>query len=184
MDEENQLVPVPETQALTETEAETNTLAPVALNELSTKLVAALDMIAANIPDLRKPHPSTAKKVRGARTVSREAVVSIVAMVEASTTLQRLAVMDTERAHEVMQSRDDFHVLAERIEILRAQVNYTIEARWAEVVKQAMRAFRIACGLVRDPEEGELAAHLAAIRHHLGRRNAATGKKRKDEAKR
>lgn len=98
MDEENRLVPVPETQALTETEAETNALAPVALHELSTKLVAALDLIAANIPDLRKPHPSTAKKVRGARTVSREAVVSIVAMVEASATLQRLAVMDTERA--------------------------------------------------------------------------------------
>jgi hypothetical protein len=153
---------------------------PVALDELTTKVVAALDVIAAIIPDLRKPHPATAKKVRGARTVPREAVVSIIAMVEASETLQNMKVMDTARAHEVVQSRDDFRVLAERLAVLHAQVKYTIEARWAEVVKDAMFAFEIASALATDPKEGELAAHLATIRRHLGRRNAATGKRKND----
>jgi hypothetical protein len=153
---------------------------PVGVDELTTKVVAALDVIAAIIPDLRKPHPATAKKVRGARTVPREAVVSIIAMVEASETLQRMKVMDTARAHEVVQSRDDFRVLAERLAMLHGQVKYTIEARWAEVVREAMRAFEMASALATDPSKGELAAHLATIRGHLGRRNAATGKRKKE----
>ena len=177
MDEETELVP---TQAAITLAEGGSVPVPVGLDELTTKVVAALDLIAAIIPDLRKPHPATAKKVRGARTVPREAVVSIIAMVNASETLQRLKVMDTGRAQEVLQSRDDFRVLAERLAMLHGQVKYTIEARWAEVVKEAMAALEVASALATDPREGELAAHLATIRRHLGRRNAATGKREKD----
>ena len=160
MDEDTKLVP---TQAAITLANGMSVPAPVALDELTTKVVAALDMIAAIIPDLRKPHPATAKKVRGARTVPREAVVSIIAMVEASETLQRMKVLDTARAHEVLQSRDDFRVVAERLAILHGQVKYTIEERWAEVVRGAMRAFEIASALATDPTEGELAAHLVRV---------------------
>lgn len=177
MDEETKLVPT--RTAITIAEGASLPV-PVALDELTTKVVAALDVIASIIPDLRKPHPATAKKVRGARTVSREAVVSIIAMVEAHPRLQSLARMDTARAHEVVESRDDFRVLAERLSVLHNQVKYTIEARWAEVVKEAMLAFEIASALSTSPKEGELAAHLATIRGHLGRRNATTGKRTKE----
>ena len=154
-------------------------LATVALDELATKVIAALDVIAAIIPDLRKPHPATRAKVHSGRTVSREAVVSIIAMVESSKALQRMKVMDTGHAREVVQSRDDYRLLAERLEELHAQVKFTIEARWAEVAREAMRAFRMAAAIAdKDPREGELSAHLETIRRHLGRRNAATGKKR------
>jgi hypothetical protein len=176
MDEGTKLVP---TQAAITLAEGASVPVPVGLDELTTKVVAALDLIAAIIPDLRKPHPATAKKVRGARTVPREAVVSILAMVQASETLQRLKVMDTARAQEVLQSRDDFRVLAERLAMLHGQVKYTIEARWAEVVKEAMTALEIAAALATDPREGELAADLATVRRHLGRRNAATGKRKK-----
>ena len=84
------------------------------------------------------------------------------------------------RAHEVLQSRDDFRLVAERLAMLHGQVRYTIEERWAEVVKGAMLAFEIASTLATDPREGELAAHLATIRRDHGRRNAATGKRRKE----
>lgn len=51
MDEENRLVP-----------AGLTALAPVAIDELATKVVAAIDLIAAIIPDLRTPHPATARR--------------------------------------------------------------------------------------------------------------------------
>jgi len=67
-------------------------------------------MIAAVIPDLRKPHPATAKKVRGARTVPREAVSSIVAVVEAPPVLQNVLPLDIDRAHEVLGSTDVYRL--------------------------------------------------------------------------
>jgi hypothetical protein len=75
-------VPAQVTGALTNVEK--GVLAPVALDEVSTKIVAAIDLIASLIPDLRTPHPLTEKKVRGGRTVPREAVLAVIAMVESS----------------------------------------------------------------------------------------------------
>jgi hypothetical protein len=176
MDDETRLVPAQERTGFTETEA--TALTPVA-RELATKVVAALDMLAAIIPDLRKPHPATARKVRGARTISREAVSSIAAMADASPYLQAIKAMNTDRAREVLASMDDYRLLAERLEMLMADVKYTAEARWAEVVAEAMHAYRMASIYADDPSDAELAAHVATIRRHLGRRNAATGKRKK-----
>jgi len=178
MDDETRLVPAQDGSALAEQET-TAVAVPVGVDELTTKIIAALDMIAALVPDLRKPHPATAKKVRGARTVPREAVSSIIAMVEASPMLQRILPMKVDRAHEVLDSTDAYRLLGERLDVLRAQVKYTGEARWAEVVAQAMQAYSIASIYAEDPREPELAAHVATIRRHLGRRNGATGKRKK-----
>ena len=181
MDDETRLITTGDSRALAV--SETTAIVPVAVDELATKVIAALDLLAAIIPDLRKPHPETAPKVRGARTVSREAVTSIVAMVEASPALQTLKTMDTERAHEILSSSDAYRLVAERLEMLLTQVKYTSEARWAEVAAEAMSSYHMAGILARrgrDSERGELAAHLATIRKHLGRRNAATGKKKKE----
>jgi hypothetical protein len=60
-------------------------------------------------------------------------------------------------------------------------VKYTIEARWAEVAKDAMYAYRMASAYAHDPREVELAAHVEIISAHLGRRNGATGKRRKEK---
>lgn len=166
MDEETQLVPVPEVTALTADEA-------------ATKVVAVLDMIAALIPDLRTPHPATAKRVRGARTVSREAVTSIIAMVEALPALQRLSTLDTNRAHQVLDSMDGLRLVAERLAMLQAQVKFTAEARWADLVSEAMAALAIAGGLAKVPAHAATAAHVATVRRHLGRTNKPKGKKKK-----
>jgi hypothetical protein len=177
MDEENRLVP---TQVRTALEgAGTRAVTPVAVDEVSTKVVAALDIIAALIPDLRTPHPATAGKVRGARTVPREAILSILAMVESSPAIREMNLLDTGRAHEVLELDDGFRILDERLERLRAQVRYTVEARWAELVAQAMDVYFLANKLAKKPEHADLAAHVAIIRRHLDRRNAATGKRKK-----
>ena len=179
MKDETRLVPAQNGSALTDVERAAPV--PVTIDELDTKLVAALDMIAARVPDLRKPHPATAKKVRAGRTVSRQAVSSIIAMVEASPVLQEMKTMNTEKAREVLSSADAYRLLGERLERLAAQVKYTAEARWAEVSAEALHAYSLA-SVLADPRDPELAAHVATIRGHLGRRNAATGK-RKGEPK-
>lgn len=176
MKDETRLVPAQDESALIE--PETTAPVPVAIDELATKLVTALDMLAAIIPDLRKPHPATAKKVRGARTVSRQAVRSIVAMVESSPVLQKMKKMNTERAREVLSSADAYRIVGERLDRLCAQVKYTAEARWAEVVAEAIHLYSLASVLAEN--DAELAAHIAVIRRHLGRRNAATKKRKKD----
>lgn len=174
MDEETRLVPTQVLNALQN--AGTLALTPVGVHELATKVVAALDIIAAIIPDLRTPHPKTAKKVRGGRTVRREAIISIVAMVEASPGLQQMKLLNIERAHEIIEKDNAFQVLDERLEKLRKQVRYTVEARWAELVSEAMDAYHMAKQLAKDPRYADLAAHIAVIKSHL-----AKGKKKKKD---
>ncbi len=183
MDEENRLVPAQLTRAVAG--AETTALAPVAVDELTTKVVAALNVIAAIIPDLRTPHPPTARKVRGGRTVPRDAVVSIVAMVEASPALQEMNLLNTGHAREVLEYDDGFRVLDEQLDRLRRQVRYTVKARWAEVASRAMDIYGMAMLLAKEPRHADLAAHLATIKRHLARTNGASGrkKKKKEESK-
>ncbi len=179
MDEETRLVRTQVTSALAG--KDTTAIAPVAVEELTTKVVAALDVIAALIPDLRKPHPRTAKKVRGGRTIPREAVLSIVAMVEASEALQEMNLLNTERAHEILEFDDGFRILDEHLERLRAQVRYTVEARWAEIASDAMDAYHMAKHIAKEERHAGLAPHIATIRRHLGRTNGAKGKKKSEE---
>jgi hypothetical protein len=179
MDKENRLVPVQGSRVFDD--AETTALVPIAVDELATTLVAVLDRIAAIIPDLRTPHPATEKEVRGARTVPRDAIVSIVAMVEACPALQDL--LNTGRAHEVLEFDDGFRVLDERLDRLRRQVRYTIEARWAETVAQAMNAYYMAKRLVKEPRYADLAAHIDKIRKHLNRTNGPAGKEKTSSSK-
>ncbi len=176
MSAETRLVPAQITRALAD--EETMVLVPVAVAELATKMVAAIDLITALIPDLRKPHPSTKKKVRGARTVPRQAIVAIVAMVEAAPRLLH-GLLDTEHAREILENDDNFRILSDRIEMLRAQVSYTVEARWAELVTNAMDAYHMAKRYAKDPRYPELAQHVATIRRHLDRTNGTTAKKTK-----
>ena len=169
MTEDTRLVPAQVRRALTT--ADVAALTPVSIEELTTTVIAALDVIEAIIPDLRTPHPATKGKVRGARTVPREAVASIVAMVEAFRGIIGEHLLDTERAREVLQHDEGFHILDERLQRLRAQVRYTVEARWAEVVTEAMNAYHIAKRLAKEERYACLVAHVETIRGHLARTN-------------
>ena len=151
---------------------------PVPVAELEPTIVGALEVLAKCIPDLRRPLPETARKVRAGRTVSREAVTAIVSMVESSPRLQQLTALDPAHAREVLASADAYRAVAEHLEMLLGAVKHTAEARWAEVASSAVRAYHMAT-IMTDEQDPELAGHIATIRPHLGRRNGATGKKRK-----
>jgi len=88
MDDETRLVPAHDRAALVKQKRPRPFL--WASTSWRPKVIAALDVLAAIIPDLRTPHPATVRKVRGARTIPREAVSSIVAMTDASPFLQAM----------------------------------------------------------------------------------------------
>ncbi|HEX6096777.1 MAG TPA: hypothetical protein VF432_10675 [Thermoanaerobaculia bacterium] len=68
-------------------------------------------------------------------------------------------------------------IFDERIQRLRRQGRYAVEARWAEVTLEALNAYHMAKKLAKDPRYAELVAHVDTIRRHLARTNAPKGKK-------
>lgn len=144
--------------------------------ELAVHVVRALDVIAERMA-LETPHPATARRVRSARTVSREFVAAMTSAVDALPELQRLRTFDSDEAREVLQGRDSMQAVADRIAMLMASVNYTIEARWARIAGAALDTFRLASAMADVSDNPELAAHVAVLRRHLGRRNGTKTKK-------
>jgi hypothetical protein len=126
-------------------------------------------MLAARIPHLEPPHPSTANRARAANSVSRDFIVSTMAMVEASPELQRIGTFDVDEARGMLQFNDAFRPVADRLAILLSSVRHGMRLRKATVVAAAMRTYAIAKGLARDAESAALVAHLERLRRDLGR---------------
>jgi len=177
VDEETQLVVASDGSS----PAETGKPGSPALNDaerMAATIVAAIDVIASRM-QLETPHPKTSRRVRSSRTVSPEFISSLIASVEALPQMQAIGIFDPEAARLVLQSRDALRIVAERVAMLLASVNYTIEAQWADVVSAGLGTFSIASILAEKPENAELAAHVETLRRHLGRTNKPKPKKPK-----
>lgn len=177
MDEETQLVVTSDSSSPAETEKPG---AP-ALNDaerMAATIVAALDVIASRL-NLETPHPKTSRRVRGSRTVPPEFVSSLIASVEALPQMQAIGIFDPAEARLVLQSRDALRIVAERVAMLLASVNYTIEAQWAEVVSAGLDTYAMASIMAEKPENAELATHVEVLRRHLGRTSWTKPKKAK-----
>jgi hypothetical protein len=174
MDEETRVVSV---QSTSVTARDATDVAPLAAGELAEKIVAALDAIAARIPDLRAPQPKTAKRVRSARTVPREAVVVIIDAIEAVSLLQRLCKLDPDDMQEEFEALDALRLVNDRLAMLQSRVRYTIEARWAELVSPLIHAYTVG-NTVADERDPDLLAHLANIRRHPAARTERPGRGR------
>jgi hypothetical protein len=127
---------------------------------------------------LESPHPATAKRVRGARTVPRGFVLSLLAAAERRPDLLPLARFNTTRARDVLQSGDALKLLSEQAAMFLARLNYTYEARWAEVVADALNTFAVASIFAQDPNQADLAAEVENLRKQLGRKG---GRKKKEK---
>jgi hypothetical protein len=152
--------------------------ARVAADQLAAQVSSIMDMIAERMA-FESPHPSTARRVRGARTVPREFVVGLTALVEWMPELSDT--FDTAAAHDVLESTDAYKQLAERTSLLLASMKYTNEARWARVVAAAMITFSIASILATDPKNAALAARVENLRRLLGRRGTKKNRKEKKD---
>lgn len=113
-----------------------------AAERLASEIAEAIDAIAARIPQLVAPHPSTATGVRGMRTVSREFIASMIAAVEAMPELQSVLTFHAEEARATLQFIDAFRTIADRLAALLASVNYTMASRRAKVASAAMTNVR------------------------------------------
>lgn len=151
--------------------------------QLAAEVAKVLDLIAARL-QLETPHPLTASRVRGARTVPREFVLSMIAAAERRPDFLFLSKFDSAEARAVLELIDEYRLLSERTAMLLASLNYTIEARWARVVADALHCFSLASILAKDPRDAELAAEIENLRRHLGRKGARKkkGTKKADQS--
>jgi len=151
-------------------------------DRMAADIAKVLDLISVRL-ELESPHPSTAKRVRGARTVPREFVLSMLAAAERRPDMPSLARFKTTRARDVLQSGDAIRLLSERTAMFLASLNYTYEARWAEVVADALATFAIASIAAKDPDQSELAAEVENLRKQLGRKGTKKKKEKKADDK-
>ena len=68
-------------------------------------------------------------------------------------------------------------MIADHLATLLANLNYTIEARWAKVAAAAMETSRILSVMAKDPKNADLVSHVERLRRHLGRKTGAKRKK-------
>lgn len=137
--------------------------------EMAAEAAKVIDLIAERL-ELETPHPATAKRVRGARTVPRDFVVSMIAAAERMPAFPTLQGFDLAEAREVLESADAYRIVSERTALFLARVNYTIEARWAAVAANAMKIFSMWSIMAENPENAEVAAEVENLRRLLGRK--------------
>lgn len=176
MDEETHAIVPLDSSAPSETEA-AQELAVRPPEQLAAEVAKVIDLIAARL-QLEIPHPSTASRVRGARTVPREFVLSMIAAAERRPDLPVLGGFDSAEARAVLESLDAYRLVAERTAMFLASLNYTIEARWAKVTADAMHTFSTASIVAGDPKHAELAAEVENLRRQLGRKGKGGRKKK------
>jgi len=147
---------------------------------METPTITPSDVLAAEIADgivalaklitrLEQPHYSNASQVRGARTVSNDFIISMIAMVEARPEIAALGTFDVDEAREMMQFNGAFRHVADRVDALLTSIVYTMESWKADVVRDALRTYAIAKALARDPDSGNLINHVDTLRRDLGR---------------
>jgi hypothetical protein len=178
VNEKNGLVPMDESSPAETESSKTPALRPP--RQVALQIAKVFDLIADRL-QLESPHPSTAKRVRGARTVPREFVVALMALAERHPDWPALAGFDTTQARETLETGESIRLLSARTAVFLASLNYTYEARWAEVVTNALNTFALATAVARSPRHAELAAEVENLRKLLGRKGGGKKKAKKEE---
>ncbi|HEY0157489.1 MAG TPA: hypothetical protein VGF28_09410 [Thermoanaerobaculia bacterium] len=142
------------------------------------EVAALLDEIVARIPRLTAPAPGRKNSVRGARTVRREYVVAMIDVVERHRELTEVRVqLDAAQARETLEFRDAFRPIAMRLAVVLKSLTFTMDARWAAVVQQALAAYAMAQAISGAPGRESLAAELELVAKDLNRKDKPKKKK-------
>jgi hypothetical protein len=140
-----------------------------------------IEAIAARIPGLEAPHTTTRPGVRSARTVSREAVLSMIAAVEDQPVLQALGTFDVDEARAMLQFNGALRAVLLRLRDLTDRLSFTMEAKKARVVVSLLQTYDIAKGLARTRDGASLVHFLEVMRRELSRKNGSRARKNDEE---
>src|SRR5258705_194919 len=97
---------------------------------MAAEVMGAIDAAEARILSLEYPHPTTRGGVRGARTVSRDFIISMTGAVEKQPEMQQLG-FDVDEALHALEFELAFRPVVDRLSILASAVTFTIEAKKA-----------------------------------------------------
>jgi hypothetical protein len=136
-------------------------------DRMAAGVMELLEAIAARIPGLESPHPSSSGVVRGGRTVSRETIIGMIGLVENFPELQRT--FDVEAAHEMLQFNAAVRPVVLAMAGLMASLSYTMEVKKARVVSSMMQTYSIAKVLARQPDHAGLYTRLEILGREISR---------------
>jgi hypothetical protein len=136
-------------------------------DRVAAAVMELIEAIVARIPGLEAPHPSSSRRVRGARTVSKEAILSMAGVAETFPELQRT--FDIEAAYEMLQFNFALKPIVDALNAVAGRISYTMEAKKARVVFAMLQTYSIAQGLARDPANGNLHTLLEILGRELPR---------------
>lgn len=140
-----------------------------ASDRLARELSDALEALAARIPNLQSPGPKS-RSIRGHRTVPRQFLRSMIAVVDGSESLQAVRKFDPAEARDALQFEAAFVPLLRQLVALTASLSFTIDARIAAVVAKALQTYTIAKAIARDPSSADLTNPLRVLKRDLGRK--------------
>jgi hypothetical protein len=120
VDEETRAIVLLESIAQSEEEASAG-LVVRSPEQLAAEVAKVMDLIGEAL-DLETPHPSTARRVRGARTIPREFVLSMIAAAERRPDFPALGEFDSAEARAVLESAEACRLVAERTAMLLASL--------------------------------------------------------------
>jgi uncharacterized membrane protein len=141
-----------------------------AAQRLAAELSDEMEAILERIGGLQDPHPSTAGQVRGARTVSREFIASMIMASKQFPEIEGLGTFNRDEAEAMLQFNDAFRIFANQMAMMMGRVRFTMEARKADVAAKALSTFAVMKGMVRDPRNKHLGPTIEVLTRDLGRK--------------
>ncbi len=146
--------------------------------EIAERVSAALDELLALIPNFVESHPSARGFVRTHQSVPEDFVATTIAAVEAIPELQGTGCFDARDARDALQFIDAFRSVADKMQASATNLQFTIDARRAEVNNGALQIYVIAKSVARNPLSTTTAAYVANLKRDLGR--TGIGRKKKE----
>ena len=150
-------------------ETETPTPTVTHYQEVAAQLRKALNDAQALIPTFAPAHPATKESVRKYQSFPDTLIGTAIAAVEGSAELQRVGKFDVVEARDVQQFIEAFRSCIDQADVLLRDMKFTVAARKANVIAEALQLYDIAKGLGRDPDSADVAAHAHNLRRDIHR---------------
>lgn len=151
----------------TDSSAESPTPTITQADRMAAGVMELIEAVAARIPGLETPHPSSSGVVRGGRTVPAETIYRMIGVVDEFPELQKT--FDVQAAHEMLQFNAAAKPLVDALARVMSSLTYTMEVKKARVVSSMMRTYSIAKVLARHRDYAALHTHLEILGREIPR---------------